>query len=182
MYWPSNSNVNTSRLRSEISLQWPMGKVNKLFIIWPFHFGPESVINLLKPTGQQTTLRKHSTSMSCTILSPPSHSGGIGRWIPYMTAVNIIDHNMDVHKGVHYLCKYRLYMPHQACNARSLQQNNAKSLQENGQSERVYCSHIMIFINALCKHWDLFGTQRWSKTTGNARVLLEHSLAHTVDR
>ena len=73
-------------------------------------------------------------------------------------------------------------LKHQACNARSLQQNNAKSLQENGQSERVYCSHIIIFINALCKHWDLFGTQRWSKTTGNARVLLEQSLAHTVDR
>ena len=65
-----------------------MGKVNKLFIIWPFHYGPESVINLLKLTGQQTTLRKHITLMGCTILSPPSHSGDIGQWIPFMTAVN----------------------------------------------------------------------------------------------
>ena len=42
---------------------------------------------------------------------------------------------------------------HLACNARSLQQNNAKSLQENSQSEHVYCSHI-IFLSMPCANTD----------------------------
>ena len=63
---------------------------------------------------------------------------------------------MDVHKGVHYQVKHRLHcicLGHLACNARSLQQNNAKSLQENSQSEHVYCSHI-IFLAMPCANTD----------------------------
>ena len=53
---------------------------------------------------------------------------------------------------VHYQVKHRLYMP---CNARSLQQNNAKSLQENSQSERVYCSHTIIFLLMPCANTEI---------------------------
>ena len=44
---------------------------------------------------------------------------------------------------------------HLACNARSLQQDNTKSLQENSQSERVYCSHIIIFLLMPCANTEI---------------------------
>ena len=37
--------VNTSRPRSAISHNDQTDEVNKLFLIWPFHYGPEPAIN-----------------------------------------------------------------------------------------------------------------------------------------
>ena len=58
MYWPNEGNGNTSRPRSEISLQWPNGRGQLVIsVIWPFHHGlPQSACDQLKPTtGQQIT-------------------------------------------------------------------------------------------------------------------------------
>jgi len=46
--------------------------------------------------------------MSCT-LEPAIQSGDTGQQIPFLTVVNIIDHNMDVHEDVQYQVKQRLY-------------------------------------------------------------------------
>ena len=43
--------------------------------------------------------KKHVTSMSCT-LEPAIHSCDTGQQIPFRQLS--IDHNVDVHKGVHY--------------------------------------------------------------------------------
>ena len=52
--------------------------------------------------------KKHVTSMSCTF-EPVIQSGDTGQHIPFWQLS--FDHNMDVHKGVHYQVKHRLYMP-----------------------------------------------------------------------
>ena len=51
---------------------------------------------------------KHVTSMSCTF-EPVIQSGDSGQQIHFWQLS--LDHNMDVHKGVHYQVKHRLYMP-----------------------------------------------------------------------
>ena len=48
--------------------------------------------------------KKHVSSMSCT-LRPSLQSGDTGQ------RQLSIDHNMDVHKDVHYQVKHRLYIP-----------------------------------------------------------------------
>ena len=90
-------------------------------------------------------LKKHITSVSCTF----------ELWYSQVTLVSgcpfwqlAIDHNMDVRNDVHYQVKHRWYMPWTSSlsNARSLQENNAWSLQENSQSDRVhYCNHTCMY-------------------------------------
>ena len=71
--------------------------VNKLFIIWPFHCGPEA-----------SDKKKHVISMSWR-LEPALQSGDIGQRQPFWQLS--IDYNMDVNKDVHYQVKRRLFMP-----------------------------------------------------------------------
>ena len=109
------------------------------FLLWTW------ACNQLKPTtGQQLTLKKHITSMSCPF----------ELWYSQVTLVNrcpfwqlSIDHNMDVHNDVHYQVKHRWYMPWTSSlsNTRSLQENNAWSFQENSQ-----CNQIAHTIVAIC--------------------------------
>ena len=89
--------------------------------------------------------KKCITSMSCTF----------ELWYSQVTLVSrcpfwqlSIDHNMDVHNDVHYQVKHRWYMPWTSSlsNTRSLQENNAWSLQENSQSDCThYCSHMCMY-------------------------------------
>ena len=51
--------------------------------------------------------KKHFTSMSCK-LEPVIQSCDIGQWYPFWQLS--IDHNIDVHKDVHYQIKHTLYM------------------------------------------------------------------------
>ena len=62
--------------------------------------------------------KKHVTSINCT-LEPAIQSGDTSERIPFLTVVSnwqlskrvSADHNMDVHKDVHYReVKHRLYM------------------------------------------------------------------------
>ena len=103
----------------------------------------------LKPTsGQQITLKKHFTSMSCT-LEPAIQSGDIGQRMPFLTSVNWPQHNhisirmSTIKLHTDCVCFGHLQV---ASNARSLQENNAWSLQENSWSEcGYYCSHRLSY-------------------------------------
>ena len=54
----------------------------KAFSLWTW------ACNQLKPTtGQQITLKKHATSVSCTV-EPTIQPGDTGQQIPFLTAVN----------------------------------------------------------------------------------------------
>ena len=122
--------------------------------------------NQLKPTtGQQITLKKRITSMSCAF----------ELWYSQVTLVSrcpfwqlSIDHNMDLHNDVHYQVKHRWYIPWTSSisNARSLQENNGWSLQENSQSECAhYCNHTCmynkLYYNTLEKFFFLTGVNKF---------------------
>ena len=94
-----------------------------------------SLRSILKPTsGQQITLKKHFTSMSCT-LEPAIQSGDIDICQLTITYMSIRMSTIKLNRDC--IC-----LRHLASNARSLQENNAWSLQENSQSEcAYYCSH-----------------------------------------
>ena len=69
--------------------------------------------------------------MNCT-LEPAIQSGDTSQHVPFLTAVNNIDHNMAVHK-LNTVC---ICFGHIAC--------DAWSLLENSQSEGTYyCSHLI---------------------------------------
>ena len=51
--------------------------------------------------------KKHFTLMSCK-LEPVIQSCDIGQWYPFWQLS--IDHNINVHKDVHYQIKHTLYM------------------------------------------------------------------------
>ena len=100
-------------------------RINKLFIIIMAFSLWIWACDQLKPiTGQRITLKKHITSLSCT-LGLAIQSCDTGQRILFWQLS--INHNMDVHKDVHYQVKHRLYicLGHLAGNARSLQENNA---------------------------------------------------------
>ena len=133
----------TRSIHQDLSLRFScddwMDKVNKLFIKWTW-----ACNQLQSTTGQRITL-KDTTSMSCPF----------ELWYSQVTLVSgcpfwqlSIDHKMDVHNDVHYQVKHRWYMPWTSSlsNARSLQENNAWSLQENIQSDCAhYCSHTCMY-------------------------------------
>ena len=65
-----------------------MDEVNELFIIIMAFSLWTRACNQLKPTaGQQITLKKRITSISCTI-EPTIQPGDTGQQIPFLTAVN----------------------------------------------------------------------------------------------
>ena len=124
-------------------------KVNKLFIM---DLNLQSIKT--NNTGQRITL-KNTTSMSCTFELWDRYSQvTLVSWCPFWQLA--IDHNTDVHNDVHYQVKHWWYMPWTSSwsNARSLQENNAWSLQENSQSECAhYCNHMcMYIINCIITH------------------------------
>ena len=94
-------------------------KVNKLFFLWPFHYGLRSneTINL-----SAENFKKHVTSVRCTFepMIQPCHTG---QRVPFWQLS--IGHNIDVH----YQVEHRLYMSWTlysvASIAQSLQKNNA---------------------------------------------------------
>ena len=109
--------------------------------------------------------KKCITSMSCTF----------ELWYSQVTLVSrcpfwqlSIDHNMDLHNDVHYQVKHRWYIPWTSSisNARSLQENNGWSLQENSQSECAhYCNHTCmynkLYYNTLEKFFFLTGVNKF---------------------
>ena len=108
MYWLSNSEVNTSRPRSDISLwSWQTRLIS--YLLYGLFFDQEIMdlslaCNKLKPV---TGKKEHITSVSCT-LEPVIQSCDTGQWIPFWQLS--IDRNMDVYKDIHYQVKHRLYM------------------------------------------------------------------------
>ena len=75
----------------------------KAFSLWTW------ACNQLKPTtGQQITL-KNTTPQWVVQLSPQYSQVTLVSRYPFWQLS--IDHNMDVHKDVHYQVKHRLYMP-----------------------------------------------------------------------
>ena len=128
-----------------LSLRFPcndqMDKVNKLFIKWPF-FMDLSLQSIKTNNWPADNFKKPITSMSCTFELWYSQVTLVSRCPFWQLA---IDHNMDVHNDVHYQVKHRLYMPWTS----SL--SNARSLQENSQSDCAHCCSHTCMYNKLLK-------------------------------
>ena len=113
-------------------------EVNKLFIVWPFH------CDHLKATiGQQITLKRHVTPQRVVHLS---HDTDRWHWSveTLFDSCQLTITLMSIRMSSIILNTDCICLGHLPGNAWSLEENNARSSQENTQSECVYyCNHII---------------------------------------